>query len=442
MFEMGRELKKLFAADAPDATFAHGDGELLELLDVRLLRREAREADIAAGRVGAIDRPQRLLEGAVVWREIARRTGDAAALRKAASAAEAATKGFTEAGRHRRAEGARMEQAACAMLGAELFAEDGLDAAAEYVLADLSKASAEARGGLARLSARRALASGGLAEALAAAARFDKPLAALAAAKDPAARGMRQARAEVLNAFGARLHDPLLFKMALNDLDEALAGVEADYRPLTFVRLQETRGLALVGLAEAHGDATPLIEAVELLTAAAGVLPADHSPLDWARLHHTLGLALMALAESADCDAAFDKALDQFDDALAALDGCPLLALKAAVAQNRATCMARRAEAQGDVLALDEAEAAFRCELGNLPRPVDPTAWALLQVSLGRLYLARALIKGGSCRNSERAGEALTAALEVFGEAGRRSLAAIAQRELERLGTLAKRTVR
>ena len=87
MFEMGREIRKLFALDAPRDGLSFGDPGLLELLDLNLLKAESRSAAVAAGRIGARDRGQRLLEAAGVWRELARRTGDAVALRKAASAA-------------------------------------------------------------------------------------------------------------------------------------------------------------------------------------------------------------------------------------------------------------------------------------------------------------------------------------------------------------------
>ena len=88
MFEFGRELRRWFAGETIGPTqdgLTGGDGALLELLDLDLLRAEARSADIAAGRMNVRDRAQRQLEAAVVWREVARRTGDALALRKAAS---------------------------------------------------------------------------------------------------------------------------------------------------------------------------------------------------------------------------------------------------------------------------------------------------------------------------------------------------------------------
>jgi hypothetical protein len=71
MFELGREFMRLFATERMKP---HGDGltggdaTLLELLDLDLLRQEAKAADVAAGRISAQDKPQRRLDAAVVWR--------------------------------------------------------------------------------------------------------------------------------------------------------------------------------------------------------------------------------------------------------------------------------------------------------------------------------------------------------------------------------------
>src|SRR5436190_12906699 len=134
MFELGRELRKLFAGDRLRPVtdgLTGGDAALLELLDLSMLQAEAKAADVAAGRIGAADRAQRRLDSAVVWREVARRSGDVVALRKAAAVAETACAAFDPA---RRPDGwarARVEQGYCGLLGAELFGDPGLDAAAQ-----------------------------------------------------------------------------------------------------------------------------------------------------------------------------------------------------------------------------------------------------------------------------------------------------------------------
>ena len=138
MFEFGRELRRLFGGRAPfpgKDGLTGGDGALLELLDLKMLKAEAKSADVAAGRISAKDRPRRLLESAIVWRELARRTGDAVALRKAAANAEHAADGFDAAHRQQGWARARLEQAACALLGADLFGDQGLEAAAEHAAA-------------------------------------------------------------------------------------------------------------------------------------------------------------------------------------------------------------------------------------------------------------------------------------------------------------------
>ena len=103
---------------------------------------------MAAGRISAQDKAQRRLDAAVVWREVARRSGDA---RRAAQ------------GRRRRGDRlrwaafdpvrrpdawarARCEQGFSGLLGAELFGDPGLDAAA---VATFREARSIARGGLA-----------------------------------------------------------------------------------------------------------------------------------------------------------------------------------------------------------------------------------------------------------------------------------------------------
>lgn len=438
MFEMGREIRRLFSQDIPRDGLSLGDAGLLELLNLTLLKAECRSADIAAGRISARDRPQRLLDSAMVWREYARRCGDAVALRKSAALAEQAAAAFKAENRPRGAANARLEQALVAIAGAQLFAEDGLNAAAEYVLAEVAQGSDFARGALAGLAGRGLLSAGGLDEVLAAVAAWDGPLAALdAQSRDPAAamaaRRLRCDRAEFLTGCGARLHAPSLFEMALADLDKAGCGLDAAYRPLSVARIEELRGLAMAGLGEASGDLTPLLEAAEVLGVAADALDRDHSPMDWARLHNARAQALLALGEAGDCEAAFDKAIDGFGKALSAFEGTVGLALRATVAQNRACALVRRAELRGDIHALDEAEAVFRCELGALTAPIDPVAWAVTQMNLARIYRARAAVCGQPREAHARAGEALTAALDVFGEHGLRSLAAMADRELDAL---------
>ncbi|MBI1405845.1 MAG: hypothetical protein GC145_06940 [Caulobacter sp.] len=445
MFEFGRELRRAFSAPAvaPRDGLSGGDAALLDLLDLGMLKAEARAADIAAGRISAKDPAARQLDAAIVWREIARRDGDPVALRKAAACAQAAADRFETDGRAADTARARVEQAFCALLGADLFGDEGLEAAVSATLtpvaADAGSAGALALCGLAGLAGRRALARGGLEDALAAAGRFEAPLRRL----DKAGKGNAALRliaaeqrgilADILAGCGARLKDQPLIDCALRELETASASLDAGYEPLMAARIEAQAGAARALLAELTGDTAAAADGVEQLTRALETVTRDHSPLDWTRIQAMLGQALQVLGEATDAPRAFEQALRCFDRALVGLKDQPALSLQAAVAAGRANCLGRLAELTGDLAVLDAAEAALRTDLAARQPASEPVAWAVSQLGLARLYELRVEITG---RGDERlAGAALAydAALDVFAEQGLRSLSELAAEGLKRL---------
>lgn len=450
MFELGREFFRRLTPErlkvAQDG-LTGGDASLLELLDLNLLTQEGKAADVAAGRIGAKDRAQKRLEAAVVWREVARRTGDAALLRKAAQSAEAAAAAF-EAGR--RWEGwarARSAQAGCAMLGAELFGDPGLDAAAEVAFRD---ARGAARGGLSQpiadiglalVEARRLVVRGDAEDARAAFARFAPPIAALEALSrraNPArvlAAEARISRADLICGWAARLKDESLFRAALDDAAAAAARLDPAYEPLTWARAEVLRGQTLTLWGEMLGDVDMVAAGATALAAALDQLSRDHSPLDWARAQVALGQALQGLGEASAEPRAYEQAVTCYDRAslvLKDLAGSPLRGLAAGA---RAVCLARQAEITGDLAVLDVAEAAMKTELVALQARKDPVGWALAQLHLARLYEARLDITGQDGGRRAAAVTALEVALDVFAEQGLASLSRLAADALERLRT-------
>lgn len=447
MFELGRELKRLFAvAGKPVDTLARGDSALLELLDLSLLTDEARAADTAAGRLGGKDKPTRRLEAAVAWRELARRTGDAPALRKAAAIAETAAAGFEAERRNEGWARARCEQAYCALLGAELFGDPGLDAAAEVAFREVRAvvrvglAAALANVGAAAIEARRRLPTADIAEAWRLCRAFNAPILALdqlarrATTVRPLAAEARLTRVDLLCAWGARLKDEGLLREAMEEAAVASGRVDAAYEPLTWARAQIARGQAMALLGETTGEidliaggAAGLADAVENLTR-------DHSPLDWARAQTALAQGLQALGEAAEDPRAFEQAVSCYDRAGMVLKDAPALPLRGMAASARAVCLARSAELTGDLAVLDAAEAAMKMELvGNSARK-DPVGWALAQLHLARLYETRVSMTGVDRGERASAALALEAALDVFAEHGLRSLSMLAADALERLG--------
>jgi len=446
MFEFSRELKRFFQPDAPKDGLTGGDASLLEMLELKMLLAEARSADIAAGRVSATDRPMRRLEAAIVWREVARRTGDATALRKSASSAELAATGFKAEHRMQGWARARCEQACAALLGAELFGDDGLNAAADVAFADAASVGGHgvaiqiAELGRAQIAARTAIATSDRAQSLAIAARFEAPSQALDAHGRRRAIGRllaaqaRADRARFLVGCGLRLKDPMLLRMALDSLTQTLTRLDYAYEPLTWARAATLRAIAKTALADLDGELVQIADATNELVDVLEHVGRDHSPLDWARTEVALAGALQMLGEATDNDRAFDQAIGCHDRALTVIGDQPGLVQRGGVAYDRAVCLARRAELRGDLKELAEAETALREELRASHPAIDPVGWAVRQLNFARLYEARAAIAGRDAGERQVAATALAAALEVFSEHGHRSLSDIALRGLARLG--------
>ncbi len=449
MFEFGRELKRIFGGQGawrPSRDgLAGGDAALLELLDLTLLHNEGRAADMAAGRVSGKDKPQRQLEAAIVWREVARRSGDASTLRRAAAQAEAAARTFD---RDRRPEGwarARCEQAFCTLLGAELFGDEGLDAAAEIAFREAREtargglAAPLAEVGLALIEGRRRMSLGDAQAARVTAARFSAPIAELRglARRCSAAHLLiaeaRTLRADLVAGWGARLKDHDLLQSALDEAADVARGLDGAYEPLAHARATALRGHILALMGEVSGEIEQILEAVTCLADVVEDLSRDHSPLDWARSQASLGLALQILGEATAGERAFEQAVTCYERAALVLTEVPGLTLRAQVSNGRALCLARSAELSGDLAVLDAAEAAFKIELSHRRAKVDPVSWALAQVDLARIYEARLDITGKDRGERASAALALQAALDVFAEEGLRSFTLIAIDAMERL---------
>jgi hypothetical protein len=185
-------------------------------------------------------------------------------------------------------------------------------------------------------------------------------------------------------------------------------------------------------LGETSGDIGLLADGARLLADAVDSLSAEQSPLDHAMAQDALGLALQSLGEATGPHP-LESAITAFDRALKALRERSSLSLRAHIAGHRAICLGLLAEATGDLAVLDTAEMAMKTELSQMAPALDPTAWAVAQLNLARLYESRADITGRDDGALARAALALTMALEIFGENGQHSLAVIAQDALERV---------
>lgn len=398
-----------------------GEVALFELLDLALLTGEAETARALTDNAA---RPAARLKQARICLELARRTGDAVTLRRAASSAELAAKEFETGSAPWAA--ARLEQALCALAGAELFGDDGLNAAAERVVGELAEFPAptgpRARAIALRIEARRALDRGDALDALAALTGFDAITNALNSARAPDELTLVQCRtdrAELTLESAILLNDDRLMARAAADLGEVIERIDYAYLPVSWCRATRLRAEALTALGHRKGDIKPVAEAVESLSRLFDVLLRDHSPVGWAKAQAAHGAALWRMAEITSVEDAWSRASGAYDRAWTVLRDLPSLRLRAEVGERRGALAIRCAEHHADRLEFDAVEAGFRCDLAKCDPELDPVGWGVCQLNLGRLYLSREAITGGrGKRGGAEAAVALAEAREVLGEHG------------------------
>ena len=272
---------------------------------------------------------------------------------------------------------------------------------------------------------------------------FDEAIASLDARTRATGAGKaeaafaRQERADLMIGMGVKLKEAGLLHRAARDLDALSARLDANYLPLSWARTEVLRGGALKALGEITAEARLMKDAAAAFRGALDAIPIGHSPYDRARAAHGLALALQAAAEIVGENELYAAALKAFNHALDQLQ-TPGLPYRAVVTHDRAACLARQAERSGDVQALAAAEAAFKAQLLTPSVGADPVAWAVIQISLARIYESRAELLG-DCGERADAAFALAEALDVFAERGLKSLAEIAAAALERLRAPAPR---
>jgi len=421
MFGLNRQVRKLieeqgggFAREGLTAD----DLSLIEVLPLGMLLNEAKETDTLAGRASGRKRSMLRLDSAILWLEVTRRSGEVRALSRAASAAEGALEFFgpSSASWAR----ARCEQGYAALLGAELFGDASLLDAAEDAFQD--SLSGSRRGlvaphseiGLLTVAGRRMVSTGDAQAARVAAARFAQPIATL----KTMSRRIRVARmlsveghihrAQLLCDWGSRLSDAPLLRASVRDTQSAASGLTPDFEPLTNARIGFVRAAAQIAIGEVEEDAEICLAGVNLLDGVLSDLLLEHSPLDRAKGEFLRGRGHQILGDISGDALSFERAI--------------------------ALCLGRAAEISGDVAVLNSAERAFRSTLVSVSVARDPESWALLQLNLARLLLARLDITRKD--RGERAGAraALSSALDVLSERNLRALGRSASSTLDLVG--------
>ena len=376
MFEFGRDLRKLFAQARES-----DDLGWIELIGADLVRGEARQQSIDAGRVSCTHPFEAGLRACALWREHARRTGFGDSLdraRKAASDAVRTAVGADQAAR------AAIETAHVLMLEFDLNggltaltrAVAGIDALGRVNRPETARAAAVIH---ARLKARQARLSSDNAALLDATALLDAALHDLGPRAGAAADEARLDRAALALEAGVARCDVRLLDQAGRDLRDLVEQAAPEYRPLTRARALALCGVGMKLLAVLAGDTAVMRQGQAMFEAAADQFTVDHSPLDWVAIQIVRAddrASLVALAQ-----------------AQVLTEGGGLI-LGALAREARFALETAAAESAADLKTLSALHARLCRRLGDRSGRQTPLDWAADQIAIARVNLALGRLTG------------------------------------------------
>jgi len=374
MFEFGRDLRRLFDGHQADQELGW-----LEVVDVEVLRGEARRQTVDAGRATCQRPVQAWLLASALWREHTRRSGAADSLQHARLTALDGRKAARS--NDERAE-AVMALAETMVLSFDLYggpdslsrALSLIDGLKDHATRPLLRVRLTALH--ARIRSRQVGSPGG--DSLQAMAFLDQAIHELSRRPGLLLDTLKLDRAVLTLTFGIERRDARLLDQAGRELRDLVDTCPAERRPLTRARALALCGAGLSALAALADNADALEQGRALFDAACDQFTPDHSPMDWAAVI----LARSAALPGAAC--LVEGAPSDVVGALTRSRTVPGLALADAVVEAGVM----RAESQGDILALDRLAARLRSRLAlDRPRPV---AWAVDQIGLARIALSKA----------------------------------------------------
>ena len=376
MFEFGRDIRKLFgeARDSDDLGW-------LELIGVDLLAIEARALTTDGGRVSCRHPARTWLRASALWREHARRTGHRDSIRKALVTADDSFKAATNEDEQARA---GLSRAMALLTSFDLFGDsDALDeatASARETSPRRLATLASSAGVHARIRARQARLSETNADRLDAAALMDAALHAMVKHSPTEADDLRLDNAALALEGGIVQRDPRLLDQAGRDLKALVESSSPDTRPLTRARALALCGAGLSALAAMADDAGAIEAGHAMFEAAADQFTPDHSPMDWVAIQ---------VARAVDPATPIEPLMQA--EALTSGHGTILsgLALDLLIARE-----IERALDGGDLMALTRIETRTRRRLAERVGPPSAVEWAIDQIAMARVTIARAQLMG------------------------------------------------
>jgi len=412
MFEFGKDLRKLFAQARESE-----DLGWLELIGVDLLALEARALTTDGGRVSCKDPSRTWHRASILWREHARRSGHADSVARALITADDALKAArTEDDRAR----AALARSMALLVRFDVFGDaHALVEAAESARSATSRRLATLASSAAvhaRLRARQARLSEKTSDRQDAAALMDAALHALTRHNPVEADDLRLDSAALALEGGIIQRDARLLDQAGRDLQALVSASSPDTRPLTRARALALCGAGLSALAAMAGDEGAMETGHAMFEAAADQFTPDHSPLDW------LAIQIARAIDPTTPIEMLGKA-----ETLTSGQGTVLgaLALDLLVAREIET-----AAGQGDLMALTRIETRVRRRLAERTDPPFAIDWAVDQIAMARVMIARSALIGSS---PDQAAFVLAEAAEAAREHG---VPVLADRVRTLVGTL------
>lgn len=376
MFEFGKDLRRLFvqARESEDLGW-------LELISVNLLAREAKSLTTDGGRVSCSQPSQTWRRASILWREHARRSGQPDSLAKAQTTAEDALKAAKSDDDRARA---LLAAAQAQIVKFDLYGDrEAVVLAAELareVNAKRLPTLAACAGVHARIRARQARISEKKEDRQDAAALMDAALHALTKHNPVEADDLRLDSAALALEGGIIQRDHRLLDQAGRDLTALVEASSPDQRPLTRARALALCAAGLSALAVMANDEAARKTGHEMFDAAADQFFLDHSPLDWVAIQ---------VARSIDASAPLEPIRQSV--ALTTGQGTILGALALDLMISREI---EAAASAGDLEDLTKIETRVRrrlAERDGVPSAID---WAVDQIAMARLMIARADLMG------------------------------------------------